>query len=516
MLLSNLRAERNFLLPVFRLPPETLAIIFTHGARDYYENEDNGCFTRYVPTWVNVSYVCSHWRNIALSCPILWTYLFNTSPRWTEELLLRSKEALLKISCFYQCTPYQETCLFQCLVNNLLKRSERIQELLLDIPLSFLPAGVSLCLPRIEKLHINLRCSDPDQSIAITNGDKHRLRTLKLVDCSLPWHSLNLSGLKTLCLRRVHSPSPLDTVEFLSVLSNMQNLTHLRLEEALPSARRFLSSGALDRSPKISLPRLALMVVIAPLSTVGALLSYVNIPRRARLTLEPLFEPGSTVGDYAPMSSFLARQFNQRSSGPIFRSLYLNACFVGSLFLSLAYESPLLEKVGCNIPLRIFLGGVQDEDTEEMELSRSDAQRIMSDICCSLPLTNIQSLHVLHPWELPSNIWKGMLGRMDSLRYMQLSYGLLPDLSLLFLATRESDKNPGGQPIPDQDVTSGHKFVPALEELELYRITFVPDHTPLRSGMSQTSFLDALSTRKGLQERVAMTSCRSSDDDFSP
>ena len=55
----------------------------------------------YIPSWVNVSYVCSHWRNTALNCPTLWTCHFNLSLCWAEELLLRSKQASLEISCNY-------------------------------------------------------------------------------------------------------------------------------------------------------------------------------------------------------------------------------------------------------------------------------------------------------------------------------------------------------------------------------------------------------------------------------
>ena len=90
----------------------------------------------------------------------------------------------------------------------------------------------------------------------------------------------------------------------------LQNPTFLCLEHALPSARGFLFSGGSEVSPKINLPRLTLLAVIALLSTVFALFSYVNILPRTQLRLRPLFEPGSTVGDYAPISSFLAQRFS--------------------------------------------------------------------------------------------------------------------------------------------------------------------------------------------------------------
>ena len=99
VLLYNLCAKRNSFLPISHLPPETLESIFIYGAHDYYERDGSGYFALYIPTWVNVLYVCRHWHNIAVNFLTLWTYHFNTSLHWTEKLLLRSKEASLKISC---------------------------------------------------------------------------------------------------------------------------------------------------------------------------------------------------------------------------------------------------------------------------------------------------------------------------------------------------------------------------------------------------------------------------------
>ncbi|KAF8550385.1 hypothetical protein OG21DRAFT_1370924, partial [Imleria badia] len=88
--LLNLYSQRNSLSFNFRLPLETLETIFIHCARAYHD-EDPGSLTPTVPSWVNVSCVCRHWRNVALNCRTLWTYLFVTSPRWTDELLARSR-----------------------------------------------------------------------------------------------------------------------------------------------------------------------------------------------------------------------------------------------------------------------------------------------------------------------------------------------------------------------------------------------------------------------------------------
>ena len=134
-------------------------------------------------------------------------------------------------------------------------------------------------------------------SIAITDGDKLPLHTLKLIYCSLPWYSLNLSRLESLFLCSVCSCSLQNIVEFCSILGTMQVLTVLYLEDSLPSAHDFLSSG-LDISPTISLPYLTLLMVITPLLLVVTLLSCVNILWRTHPTPELLFEPRQLYSNF--------------------------------------------------------------------------------------------------------------------------------------------------------------------------------------------------------------------------
>lgn len=310
--LSNLRAKRNSFLLLFSLPCEILEVIFIHGARDYHyhESRGRGWSPSGIPTWVNVSYVCRHWRNIALHCPILWTYHFNLSLRWTEELLFRSKEASLKI-CI---TPY--TCRYDDEVfchrkpsplDALLRHTERIEELHLEVSRSILPATLSLRAPRLEILEIHLY-EHPRQCLAITDADTPVLQTLILSRCLLPWRSLNLTRLKTLVISDVCVPPLLNIFEFFAVLGGMQDLTSLYLIDFLPSFS--FSHGALGLLPKSKLPRLALLVITSPLSMIIAFLHCVDIPSDAQVSLREQSEHGSSTADYAPISSSLIQRYH--------------------------------------------------------------------------------------------------------------------------------------------------------------------------------------------------------------
>ena len=148
-------------------------------------------------------------------------------------------------------------------------------------------------------------------------------------------------------------------------------------------------------------------------------------------------------------------------------------------------------------PLEVVLGVSAAEKMEEMGGARRDLTErkkypTTSDLCYFLPLANIQSLHVIHACELPADFWSEMLGRVDGLRYMKLSNGPMPDLSLLSSTARNPKKYPGRRrvrgPYPE------HLFVPALEELEFHDITFVAAEG---NDMSQKSLFSTLSTRYG-------------------
>ena len=96
LVLCDLYTPRNSHSIISRLPNELLAPIFIHCARDYHY-ESARIPSLYAPDWVNVSHVCSRWRNVALHCLTLWSYIFTMLQRWTEILLARSKQAPLKI-----------------------------------------------------------------------------------------------------------------------------------------------------------------------------------------------------------------------------------------------------------------------------------------------------------------------------------------------------------------------------------------------------------------------------------
>lgn len=496
LLLSDPRAEKNSFLPIFRLPPETLACVFTHGARDYHEGNDHLTFR--VPQWVNVSYICRHWRSVALNCPTLWTYHFTVSQRWTKELLARSKQASLKIHVNYG---YRGGILWWSrLVKKLLNHAERIQELRLNILGDILPTELTLNAPRLQILDIHFQDCSSERTFVVNNGDTLPLRTLKLSDCPLPWHSsLNLSRVTTLFLCRVPCPS---LKEFLATLSRMQALAVLHLDRTLADSRSFLSSEAFCVSPRVKLPCLTRLFIRALLSTVVALLSCMDVPLKTQLRLEIQSEANSSADDYDQLPSLLAQRFSRTkdplSSSPAIRSLVISSLVHERRFTISASEhgncdshlSKMHPPQDCNVHLMIIVSLGRPMVIRNME-------DLISDICCSIPSTHVQTLHLSNS-PFSHNFWKKTLGHFDGLRYMKLSDGDMPDLVSLLALPADGP----GDATNDHDLTLGHAFVPALEELKLDCITFSSEDDFSDGAVSKQSLLDALTTRKALRLNV--------------
>ncbi|KAF8433045.1 hypothetical protein L210DRAFT_3486677 [Boletus edulis BED1] len=509
--LSNFHAPWNAHPFIFRLPPEVLEDIFIQCASDYHCEHD-GTPTSAAPSWVNVSYVCHHWRHVALNCATVWTYVFITSQRWTEELLARSRQASLKI----RISLFNE---FQFLntVEKVMNHLDRIQELCVDVPALYdkqVLSKLSSRAPRLQTLQITL---DDDPSLgwpsSLFAGVPPALHTLELSFCSVRLSSFKLNALTTLGLHDVPDRFRQHIEEFLAVMSYMKDLEHLYLDHALTSATGFLSSAVFRTFEKIDLPHLSRLLIGAPLSTTVALLSCVNIPSKTAVRLECDSEPDSPLDNYAVLCSLFTQRCSSAEDHALSRStiLSLDVDIFGLTAATLTFspsernfndESD--EVWDSNIPLLINL-----------DLSENDGDRIISNICCSMSLSNVRSLRIIQP-PFSSAFWRRMLGHLQDIRYIELHGANMPDLSVLSLADLTTDEGARNQDgLATGDRGQGHILAPSLEELVLEWITFLPegDSDLPEPAITRHSLLDALSTRQGPHGRLTMTRCAIGNSD---
>ncbi|KAF8555391.1 hypothetical protein OG21DRAFT_913670 [Imleria badia] len=520
--LSNLEIQRNSVCFISRLPTETLEEVFIHGPCDYYGacyGEDEGLVIPRPPSWVNVSYVCRHWRSVALNCATLWTYLFITSSRWTEELLARSKQAPLKL--YVNLFDRENRSRGIRFLEEVISHVERIQELRLDLAFSHdsyqFISKLSSPAPSLQNLQIWFRGRPSEWWTSVPfGGDTLALRTLDLSHCTVPWYSLKLSGLTKLCLYTAPVRFQQNTADFLATLKCMQDLTYLCLEDALASAADFLSSTAFNTFQKFNLSHLSYFDIDAPVSTVIALLSCVNIPLRTEILLHCRVEYDFPSPDhYSLLSSFLAQRLatseDQALSSLTFRSLVIAFPRWGAQLTFSVTERDCdgffaVACMGtvCSIP--------DEEDGDRpliVTLDRDESMTTIdwdysiSHICCPVALSDLRSVHVLNP-PSPLTFWMRVLGCIQDLRYMKLGKGDMPNLAAVLSVTpRDGTENHA-----DQD--PNQIYAPALEELELYELVFQTmvegDIDPLKVA-GVRSLCDALATRKEPRGRLTMTGC---------
>ncbi|KAF8433049.1 hypothetical protein L210DRAFT_3763759 [Boletus edulis BED1] len=509
--LCDLQTQRNSCSLISRFPTEILAAIFICSARDYH-NTHTGYPTQTAPDWVNVSYVCRHWRNVALNCATLWSYLFITSRRWTEELLARSKQASLKLHAEVYLSHRGADDRWLCFVRRVMNHIERIQELHLNLP-HICDHFLSSPAPRLQNLKIMVGFQNElssQQFSALFDGDTPALRTLELSCCPVPWHSFTLNGLTTLSLRFVPIHLQQNMVEFLATLSCVQDLRHLYLEYAFASTAGFLSSPEFHSFQKINLPRLSRLLIAAPLSTVIAFVACVNIPSTAEIKLDCGTEDGVSLHDYATLFSVLAQRFStstsQALSSPTFRSLVIDlAGYRTALTLSSlehdydSFDLVLQQDWGCNPPLKIRVRSFVSD-------TRSSLDCILGDIASFVPLMDVQSVHVINPPVLPA-IWRSALGHLPNLRYLKLSSGDLPDLAPVFsltdITTSEGAEGQGGHTNQSPD----RMLAPALEELELHGFSFRKRLKKDKCPVDVQALCEALATREGSSGQLTITQC---------
>ncbi|KAG6815619.1 hypothetical protein H0H87_012889 [Tephrocybe sp. NHM501043] len=230
--IQKLKYRHNSLSVIAHLPPELLGAIFKWLPSTY----DGHAWHR--APWVNVSFVCHYWRQIALDCPELWSVL--DIPRAEDEksedhvstYMARSRDVPLSVS------PRSPGVSFQAM-RHVLSQLHRVQDLNFGdvwsdcdsvlrtriIPRLTLPAPLleSLTLTpsgRGEVLKL------PDRAFS---GTLPRLREMMLRDCMIPATFAPLPSLKKLTLFEIHYRGGPSLHQLLSMLQGAPNIEDLEL-----------------------------------------------------------------------------------------------------------------------------------------------------------------------------------------------------------------------------------------------------------------------------------------------
>ncbi|KAJ4466735.1 hypothetical protein C8R41DRAFT_69127 [Lentinula lateritia] len=228
----------SIISPIYKLPLEILGEIFTNiCCGDIGVNGLSGEGKRRYPT-LELSRVCSKWRNMVISMPVLWTSLgidmfcsLNAAYSFFKRFLGRSSFHPVDFTINYEdAYPYQgphEAPIFPLLESNCgrwrhvcVRTSLTLVEALMQPIIS---SGKGL--PRLESLSLNPRFHDhPDEGLLDFPVDCPNLRALKLVR-----HSLDLKFPRpTITSLKLAKMSP---SEMARVIANCPNVQALKIKE---------------------------------------------------------------------------------------------------------------------------------------------------------------------------------------------------------------------------------------------------------------------------------------------
>ncbi|KAI0062000.1 hypothetical protein BV25DRAFT_1885800 [Artomyces pyxidatus] len=502
----SLRTKHNALAPISRLPVEIMTRIFSLVACA----ERAGRLTAQHPPrkrpamlgWIKVTFVCRHWRNIALGSPSLWAANISLTLRssGTKAMIARAKAVPITFEFLDRDAGFDfNSIMAQCITQNL----SRTKVLRLDWihihPGSILDVIIRPA-PLLDTLDIVV--GSPRKSIfafpsnaRFLGDDAPQLRHVLLHNMiNFPWASKvlqHLVSLRLIYFQATKSPARLEDV--LMALQKMKSLQYLTLQNNLPQPA--------DSSTTARVPHLVHLDVRGRLSSCGNLLRHLEVPNTASLDLEmdcSLDDSNDALESFfSAFNTFLCRD---GQSTPIPTSdLFLQcgaAAGVGTPnpnFIARAKRSPTTAtSAGAEINL-LFSHRTNAED------GWSNLSFMMA--VCDL----LSSAHTLtlsadivgddgHEWDVGE--WLGVGQRAASLQILRTSdkaarvlcfgLSLCRDARSAETDWRDMVKRPGLG-------ASESLFLPALECLELCDVNF--HATVTKKGAAQLRFHEEMKAR---------------------
>ncbi|KAL4264321.1 F-box domain-containing protein [Pleurotus pulmonarius] len=389
----TLRSRRNALAPISTLPPEILSMVFM-----YMEAASNHSLA-----WIKVSHVCQHWRAVALDSPRLWTNIVLSRPKWTREMLKRSKMAPLDIKADLS---FLTPRLLE-VVRLIMEQIHRTRSLNITAnhsTLNSIFAGLHDA-PLLRSL--NLRDSQrhgllPTDSPSVPFAMKApRLRHLELLQCNVEWNS---PFLRPLTHFKLCDATPPPMGDLLSALQAMPYLEVLELQNSLP--RPDLGLGKRE----VRLGKLKKISIKDPLPSCASLLGF--------LAFKPCtsFHLDCTFSDEPPASFF--------SYLKVLHQLPLKSINT----LELAQDGPAYIEVYASEPAS---GGSPRATSFDFRLSWSQdvpvaPTEVFSSITKSLKLSLLQTLYHHRTQDSESSFWLDNFSKLPKLQNVTLSGSVVP------------------------------------------------------------------------------------------
>ncbi|KAJ8463130.1 hypothetical protein ONZ45_g17695 [Pleurotus djamor] len=291
--ICSLRTTRNTYARISQLPAEIIAEIFLHTKRaaelgptpytPYYADSDDISVSR-ERDWLQIVSVCTHWRNIALESPRLWSTIVLAPVERALKMIKRTKSVPLFISCSRLDVWYCGLKMDE-IAPIVMSNIHRIQELdvgATDPTKLFnflrLNQGASARILKVLTLrgHINSLPKD------ILERPMNSLQELQIDDGTLTFPLPPIPQLKRLLIRSDPSRYNLTMLAFDVLLHSLGNTPNI--EELLVHQLHAPVDASMDTNrPVVHLPRLTCIEIHGPDIGSSKLFSFLKHPQTANI-----------------------------------------------------------------------------------------------------------------------------------------------------------------------------------------------------------------------------------------
>jgi hypothetical protein len=267
--------------PIHRLPVEILQKIFTCFAEPRLPDRDP--FLQVYPEWIPITYVCRHWRAVALNHHSLWGSITpNLSITWLKVLMARSEPAQVDAELRVGQETVKRICLCVDEAIALLSNCTRLRSLRLVGPRRDVLAVLDAMRTATPIGSLSLSLWEPGPPVVLSEN---------LFGGQAPIRHINFSANRCIVpprwlLRGVTHFTSCEQIalsDLLDALRHMPALTHFTLQHC----RAYWEDSDAPRDPLIELPHLEEFIVHADSPRYFVLLNQrLALPRGAKRRLK--------------------------------------------------------------------------------------------------------------------------------------------------------------------------------------------------------------------------------------
>ncbi|KAG8899199.1 hypothetical protein FRB99_006873 [Tulasnella sp. 403] len=286
--LIGLKRSRNRALPINRLPPELLQLVFQWCLPEECDllDDDNRSMTSYYSALFALIGVSRDWATAIKSSPLFWTYTCSLDPNALTELVIkRSKDSPLRVKfvCDADNKDHPDSLQKATYVKTLLSQSYRWHTLCVRTDdaeaISQLVSGKS---PQLNRLVIRAWV---DENIVLQDflgGATPKVVDIDMYQASLVWEQYRLSGLRKLELECVTvAPSISQLLDIIDTSPGLQELYIWGC--GVPGS---LSTAANASAPQVRVLENLQLGNITPFSAINHILTRVTVHSNSILAME--------------------------------------------------------------------------------------------------------------------------------------------------------------------------------------------------------------------------------------